>query len=293
MAASPFFPKLPVGWSEDSLTIQNGSLNLRVFKSSDLSRGRFLYLIHGQGEQSGRYEHFPHYLNGVVDAVIAIDMPGHGKSSGVRGHIENFDQYSDAALAGFHAATEWMKKSASNVQAHWFGHSMGGLITLRTLLKEKNLPLRDVAVSAPLLDLALPVPKVKKFFGELVEPILGSLKLGNELDGSLISHDPEVAKAYDSDPLNHSYVTPRFFVNMMKEMPLVRENQGPFAYNLLALVPLADQIVSWKATYHFMQNLKMAEGKKKVLTSFPNFYHESFNDLGKERAFTALANWLA
>jgi alpha-beta hydrolase superfamily lysophospholipase len=293
MAASPFFPKLPLSWSEDSLTIQDGSLSLRIWKSGDLSKGRFLYLIHGQGEQSGRYEHFPHYLNGVVDAVIAIDMPGHGKSAGIRGHIENFDQYSDAALAGFHAAMEWMKKSASQVHAHWFGHSMGGLITLRTLLKEQGLPLKTVTASAPLLDLALPVPKLKKFFGELVEPVLGSLKLSNELDGSLISHDPEVGKAYDTDPLNHNYVTPRFFVNLTKEMPLVRENTGPFAYNLMVIVPLADQIVSWKAAYHFYANLKMAEGKKKTLTSFPNYYHESFNDLGKERAFTALAHWIA
>jgi alpha-beta hydrolase superfamily lysophospholipase len=293
MAASPFFPKLPAGWSEESLTIQNGSLHLRIWKSGNLSRGRFLYLIHGQGEQSDRYEHFPHYLNNVVDAVIAIDMPGHGKSKGIRGHIENFDQYSDAAIAGFQAAFEWMKKSASQVQAHWLGHSMGGLITLRTLLKEQGLPLKTVTVSAPLLDLALPVPKVKKFFGELVEPILGSLKLSNELDGSLISHDPEVAKAYDTNPLNHNYVTPRFFVNLTKEMPLVRENTGPFAYHLMVLVPLADRIVSWKAAYHFYTDLKMAEGKRKILTSFPNFFHESFNDIGKERAFTALSYWIS
>jgi alpha-beta hydrolase superfamily lysophospholipase len=125
-----------------------------------------------------------------------------------------------------------------------------------------------------------------------VEPFLGSLKLKNELHGDLISHDPEVGKAYESNPLNHNYVTPRFFVNMMKEMPLVRNNPGPFAYNLLLLVPLSDQIVSWKATYQFCEQLKMKDGKKKVLTSFPQFYHESFNEIGKERAFNALADWI-
>jgi alpha-beta hydrolase superfamily lysophospholipase len=170
---------------------------------------------------------------------------------------------------------------------------MGGMIALRTLLKEPNLPIKTVSISAPLLDLALPVPKLKKFFGELVEPILGRIKLHNELNGDLVSHDHEVAKAYNSDPLNHNYVTPRFFVNLTKEMPLVRENQGPFAYNLLMLIPLADQIVSWQASYHFFHRLKMKEGKKKVLTSFPGYYHESFNDLGKERAFNALSHWLA
>lgn len=294
MAASPNFPKLPANWSTEFLTVSDhNSVSLRIYKSSDLSKGRFLYLVHGQGEQSDRYEHFPHYLNGIVDAVICVDLPGHGKSLGVRGHIENFDQYGKAVLDGFSGALDWMKKqSGGNFAAHWFGHSLGGLITLRTLLKEPSLPLKSVTVSAPLLDLALPVPPLKKFFGELVEPILGSLKLSNELNGDLISHDPDAAKAYNSNPLNHNYVTPRFFVNMMKEMPLVRTNQGPFAYNLLLITPLEDKIVSWKAIYQFSAQLKMKEGKQKSLTSFPNFYHESFNEIGKERAFNALSDWL-
>jgi lysophospholipase len=293
MAASPFFPKLPSGWTSEFLNTHNDQISLRIFRSSNLKGGRFLYLLHGQAEQSDRYEHFPFYLNGQVDAIICADLPGHGKSQGIRGHIENFDEYEKAAIAGFEAGLEWMKKqSGGQAQGHWFGHSMGGLITLRTLLKHPSLPLKSVTVSAPLLDLALAVPKLKRFFGELVEPFLGSLKLSNELNGDLISHDPEVAKAYNENPLNHNYVTPRFFVNMMKEMPLVRNNPGPFAYNLLMVIPLADQIVSWKAGFHFFENLKMVEGKKKAITSFPNFYHEAFNEIGKERAFNALADWI-
>ncbi|MEZ0392538.1 MAG: alpha/beta fold hydrolase [Pseudobdellovibrionaceae bacterium] len=293
MAASPFFPKLPSGWTTEFIDIANKTISLRIYRSADLSQGRFLYLVHGQAEQSDRYEHFPHYLQGVVDAVICVDLPGHGKSLGVRGHIENFDEYSTAVLNGFQAAFEWMKQNSNaSVQAHWFGHSLGGLITLRALLKESNLPLQSVTVSAPLLDLALPVPKLKRLFGELVEPLLGSLKLSNELNGDLISHDPEVAKAYHGNQLNHNFVTPRFFVSMMKEMPLTRNNSGPFAYNLFVIVPLADQIVSWKACLQFFKQLQMKEGKKKVLTSFPGFFHESFNELGKERAFVALSDWL-
>lgn len=293
MPASPFFPKLPSTWSTEFIDLLNKEISLRIYKSKDLSRGRFLYLVHGQAEQSDRYEHFPHYLEGLVDAVICIDLPGHGKSAGIRGHIENFDQYGNSVLAGYQAACAWMKKhSGGPCQVHWFGHSLGGLITLRTLLKESHLQLHSVTVSAPLLDLALPVPKLKRFFGELVEPVLGFLKLTNELSGDLISHDPEVAKAYQGNPLNHNFVTPRFFVNLIKEMPLVRNHTGPFAYPLLMIVPLEDRIVSCRAQYKFFSQLKMIDGKKKALTSFPNFYHESFNEIGKERAFVALSDWI-
>lgn len=292
MAASPQFPKLPSDWYEESHFLNDGEIHLRIYRAKNLSKGRLLFLVHGQAEQSDRYEHFPHYLNGIVDAIACIDLPGHGKSKGIRGHIEKFDEYTEAALTGFHFAEAWMKKESDKCICHWLGHSMGGLITLRTLLKETQINLRSVTTSAPLLGLSLPVPPVKKFFAELTEPLLGKLKLGNELDGSLISHDPEVAKAYDTNPLNHNYVTPRFFVHLMEEMPLVQKNHGPFSYNLLMLLPLDDRIVSWKDSWNFYQNLEMNEGAKKELATFPNFFHESFNEIGKERAFNALADWL-
>lgn len=252
-----------------------------------------MYIVHGQAEQSDRYEHFPHYLNGQVDAVICLDLPGHGKSTGIRGHIENFDDYGKAILAGFESSIEWMRhKSGGKFEAHWLGHSLGGLLVLRTLLKEESLPIKSVTVSAPLLDLAMPVPKLKAFFGKLVEPLLGSLKLSNELNGNLISHDPEVRKAYDENPLNHNFVTPRFFVQMMRAMPEVKNNKGPFGYDLLLIIPLEDLIVSWKASYDFFSNLQMNPGKKKTITGLPHYYHEPFNEIGKERAFTALSDWI-
>lgn len=292
MSASINFPKLPSDWTETSLSCLEGQVFVRLYHRQNLSKGRLLFVVHGQGEQSDRYEHFPHYLNTDVDAVACVDLIGHGKSLGQRGHIENFDQYEEGVLTAFQDVYQWMKSKASDVQAHWFGHSMGGLISLRTLLKKTDLPLLSVSISAPLLDLSFPVPKLKKFFGELIEPLLGSLKLSNELDSNHISHDLSVAEAYQNNPLNHNFVSPRFFVNMTKEMDLVRKNEGPFAYPLLMLIPGDDLIVSSKASAQFFSQLKMNPGKAKALTTFPGFYHESFNEIAKERAFTALSAWL-
>lgn len=292
MSASPNFPHLPADWTEASLSCLEGKVFTRLYHRQNLSQGRLLFLVHGQGEQSDRYEHFAHYLNGEVDAIACVDLPGHGKSQGQRGHIESFDHYDEAVLTAFQDVFQWMKSKSPHVQAHWFGHSMGGLISLRSLLKKTDLPLQSVSISAPLLDLAFPVPRLKKFFGELVEPILGALQLSNELDSTMISHDVSVQKSYVENPLNHNFVSPRFFVNMTKEMKSVRENQGPFHYPLLMLIAGDDKIVSAKASFEFFKNLKMIDGKAKSLTSFPGFYHESFNEIAKERAFTALSAWL-
>lgn len=314
MSASPIFPKLPPGWFENVFKLQEGQISVRAYfsgrfssspdqnglkfeqenQSSSASQGnlKFLFLVHGQGEQSGRYEHFAHYLNGLVDAIFCMDLPGHGLSQGPRGHIEKFEDYHRPTLAAFQFAQNLMAKINPRSEAHWFGHSMGGLISLGVHFENGDLKMKSVTISAPLLEIAVPVPPLKKFFGELVEPILGRLKLKNELDGSLVSHDPSVAEAYDKDPLNHGYVTPRFFVQLTKEMKRIREMKAEFPYSLMVIVPLEDKVVSAAETLKFYQGLKIKNGCKKYLCSLPNYYHESFNDFGKERAFNALADWI-
>lgn len=293
MAASPFFPKLPIDWTENSLGVLQNQIFIRIFHRKSFSQGRLLFVVHGQAEQSDRYQHFAHFLQDTVDVIACVDLQGHGKSTGTQGHIENFDQYSSAALAAFQAACQWTEQRGGLKEAHWFGHSMGGLVTLRTLLKEKSLHLKSVTASAPLLDLAFSAPKLKVAFAKMVAPtLIGKLKLHNELNVEDVSRDQEVAKAYTENSLNHHFVTPRFFVNLMSEMEHTRNHRGPFSYPLLIISPLGDRIVSWKSAYKFFSELQMESGKMKQLNGLPGYFHESFNDLGKERAFNALNCWI-
>ena len=294
MAASTIFPKIPTDWLDQSEMINNQKLFVRILRKPNLQTGRVLFVVHGQGEQSDRYEHFAFYLQHSVDAIILLDLPGHGKSLGIRGHIQNFDQYSDACLTALIHGSDKLKKdfAVPQLELHWFGHSLGGLITLRTLLKKQDLQLKSVTTSAPLLGLAFNPPPLKKFFGILIEPLLGALPLTNELDARDVSHDPSVVEAYTQNPLNHSKVTPRFFVCMSREMELLKAPISEFSYNLLVISPLADRIVSWKAAFQFFERLKMKIGLKKELHTFPNFSHESFNELEKNRAFLCLENWI-
>lgn len=308
MPASQNFPRLPKDWIEEHLQIQDGQLGLRIYRKQNVQK--WMWIVHGQAEQSNRYEHFSHYLNPYLDAVCILDLPGHGTSSGKKGHIEKFHDYSSAIVTGFLETQKYFEQFQQPQKIHWFGHSMGGLITLnlfcRGLNSEQktlfeNTPrgilrgsheIQSITVSAPLLDIAVPVPPLKKFFGELVEPLLGTLSLSNELKAEWVSRDPHVAKTYAEDPLNHDRVTPRFFVQLTKTMKQVRETQSPLAWPLMMVIPLEDKIVSTKASRSFFDNLEAKDPSMKHLEMFPGYYHESFNDLGKERPFQALLKWI-
>ena len=51
-----------------------------------------LFIIHGLGEHSGRYEDLAKILTQEGIGVFSIDLIGHGKSSGKKGHIKINDQ---------------------------------------------------------------------------------------------------------------------------------------------------------------------------------------------------------
>src|SRR6185436_3889565 len=110
------------------------------------------------GEHGGRYPHVPHYLNSVVDGVYCFDHRGHGRSGGIRGHVEKFDHYiKDAALA-ITRLEKQLKERFQQIEIHLLGHSMGGLIALLTLFSHTLLPVRSVTISAPLLGIRVPTP---------------------------------------------------------------------------------------------------------------------------------------
>ena len=48
-------------------------------------------LVHGLGEHCGRYAHIAEALSAEGLAVIGVDHRGHGRSGGIRGHVDGFE----------------------------------------------------------------------------------------------------------------------------------------------------------------------------------------------------------
>ena len=78
------------------------------------------------GEHSGRYKIFKEFLKNQKFGVYALDLIGHGRSSGRRGDIKKFDRvfrYCRAELI-------YIRKKFLDTPIILFGHSLGGLICL-------------------------------------------------------------------------------------------------------------------------------------------------------------------
>ncbi|MCP3955559.1 MAG: alpha/beta hydrolase, partial [Desulfobacterales bacterium] len=52
-----------------------------------------MVIVHGLGEHSGRYLALADHLAGLGFSLWILDLRGHGKSGGPKGHVDSFDDY--------------------------------------------------------------------------------------------------------------------------------------------------------------------------------------------------------
>ncbi len=287
------FPELPLDWVAEFETIPLPSMHLfaHLFRSTgEKLQHKAIVMLHGQGEHSGRYLHLPHYLKDAVGSIYAIDHRGHGQSSGNRGHIRDFDDYAEDAALAIRRYSQYLKNRYGRAEIHLVGHSMGGLIALRTIQLHPDLELASVAVTAPMIDLAFKVPTLKLLAANILYKVLPSLSLPTEALGALVSSDPAVVKHYQADPLNHGLASSAFFITYLKARENLFAAAKTFKHPLLFLLPTGDRIISHQATVNFIEKLKAPE--KKVLV-YEGLYHEVMNEPEKAQVLSDLQGWIA
>lgn len=287
------FPGLPADWVSEWETFRSADESTKLFAQTHRHREwageRSLVLIHGMGEHSGRYLHLPHYLQGSVRAVHVFDLRGHGRSEGVRGHVERFDSLVDDCAFVVRRFHESVLKKFGRAEVHLLGHSLGGHLALRTALLNPDLPVRTLQVSAPFLGLHADVPLFKRLGAQTLARVWGSLQLDTGLDARGICRDPEVVSAYLNDRLVHGKMTPRFFAGLTRAMVDTLSRDHGIEPPLQMLVPLADRIVDSEASQRFFRRLKHRD---KRLKTYPGCYHEPMNEPCKEEVFADIRSWI-
>ena len=285
------FPGLPPHWESCARWSDLG--HHEVIHRRDTTWGNIrqcLCIVHGLGEHGGRYRHFPHYLNAVVDEVRTLDLIGHGRSRGRRGDIPRFDDFADQ-VAQYLQRLEHELSGGGPYRIHLLGHSLGGLVSLRALLLHPQLPLSSVALSAPLLGINVQIPLSKRLAAQALRLAWGSYPIAAPVTGEGLSHDLEVIRAHQADALRHDQLSARFFFGMMRAMDDMRQrgSEIPSHYPLLFLVPKQDPVVNSESTLKFCQTLKANEVR---VIPYDDFRHEAFNEVHKERPFADLTHWL-
>ncbi|MEZ5295660.1 MAG: alpha/beta hydrolase [Ilumatobacteraceae bacterium] len=152
-------------------------------------------LVHGLGEHSGRYQHVAERLVDAGYVVAALDLRGHGTSSGKRVYVKSYDEFM-RDLTQFRRMVESEHPGLPVVMV---GHSMGGNIVMGHALGNQQ-GLAGIALSGAALQVGDDFsPIQRKIFSGIAKVAPGFRPQG--LDASAISRDEAVVEAYRNDPL--------------------------------------------------------------------------------------------
>jgi alpha-beta hydrolase superfamily lysophospholipase len=250
---------------------------LRIGKSGEGDKN--VLLIHGLAEHIGRYGHVVAALNTAGWAVTLVELRGHGESGGKRGHVDQWSQYLDDVRAA--AAT-------IDGPVVLLGHSMGGLVALDLAIDGLDNGIRGMALSDPNVAVAFEAPAIKVLGARLLSRILPGLALDNELDPSLICRHRPVVEAYLADPMVFSTITPRWFTEMVKSQARVVGHATAYQTPLVMLLGEGDAICDWRASAALARNWG---GDAKTIT-YPELYHEIFNELEGETVIKDMIAWM-
>lgn len=257
----------------------SGELFRRVW-APESPRGA-VAIIHGYGEHSGRYRDFSAWLSSHGWLVAACDLPGHGRSPGRRGYIRSFSDYLaavDALLAEVHRAAP----------VFLLGHSLGGLIVVR-YLEQGPQAVSGLILSSPFFGLAMPVPAWKRVLALMLSRLWPAASLPSGIKPEELSHDPKVVEAYREDPLVHRIATARWFAEVSAAQAAALREASQIRVPVLIIQGEEDRLTEVAATRRFAARCRAPDLTFRL---YGGLYHETLNELGRERVWGDVLEWL-
>ena len=241
-------------------------------------------LVHGLGEHCERYTALAEAFNEAGYAVASIDLPGHGQSSGQRGHIDNFADFEKAALALYTQIQQWHPDKP----IYLLGHSMGGLISAHMLIEHQNLfqgaLLSGAAIQSPQQPPAWQIGIMKLV--AKVAPKAGMLLL----DASAVSRDPAVVETYMNDPLvNKGKLSAKLLVEMFGTMADTKQHADAIKLPIRIMHGSADVMTAAAGSEWLYQHVASADKELKI---YEGLYHEIFNEPEQLEIYQEMVAWL-
>jgi acylglycerol lipase len=242
-----------------------------------------LVIVHGAGEHSGRYPHVAARLVAEGYAVHALDHRGHGRSAGSRALVDRMQN----AVTDLDTLVGRVGARQPDVPIFMLGHSMGGTVALSYALAQQD-HLAGLILSAPLaaLEAASPVVRIVGKLLSAVAPKTGLIAV----DPSLVSRDPAVVSAYESDALvHHGKLPARTLAELAVAIESFPNAVGTISLPTLILYGTADELCPPSGSVMVADRIGSSD---LTVKSYDGLYHEVFNEPERETVLADLCSWL-
>ncbi len=244
-----------------------------------------LLVVPGLAEHSGRYTNVVEYFVPKGYAVYGLDHRGHGKSEGLRCHVERFSDYVDDLKTFF----DVIRGEYGDSKVCLVGHSMGGTIaTVYSIQHQQELA--GLILSGTTLKVGSSVTSVQVMAARVLSVLVPKMGV-SVIDASAISQDQAVVDAYVNDPLVYrGKVRARLGAEFLKAVQNLPYQMPEIKLPILIMYGTADKLSDPEGSNMLYQR---AGSEDKTLKQYEGFYHEIFNEPGRDQVFADMEAWLA
>jgi alpha-beta hydrolase superfamily lysophospholipase len=263
-----------------------GMGGVRLYRQSWLPDGpprAVVVIAHGAGEHSGRYPHVAARLVEEGYAVYALDHRGHGHSEGPRAVIDRMDN----AVEDLDQLIVLAASEQPGVPLFLLGHSMGGTIAVRYAVAHQDR-LTGLILTSPLaaLEAASPLTRLIARLLSAVTPHLGLFAV----DPTLVSRDPDVVRAYETDPLvYHARLPARTIAEIAGAVESFPEAVGAITVPTLIMYGSGDHLVPPAGSMMLNDRIGAADT---TLKTYDGLYHEILNEPEQDAVMDHMCSWL-
>jgi alpha-beta hydrolase superfamily lysophospholipase len=217
-------------------------------------------------------------------AVYGFDQRGHGKSDGVKGYVDRFSYFVD----DLDIFLRLVHSRHHDVKTFLVGHSIGGTIaTAYAILHQDEFD--GLILTGATLSTPTDVATGTIFAARILSLILPKVGL-YVIDAEGISQDKSVVNAYVDDPLVYrGKIRARLGIELIKAMGTVNRQISEIHLPILVMHGAADRLSDPKGSEMLYQKASSAD---KMLKVYEGYYHEIFNEPGREQVLADVESWL-
>jgi alpha-beta hydrolase superfamily lysophospholipase len=269
---------------ENELTNQRKQKLFTKFWLPETDMKAAIFLLHGYAEHSGRYTHVAEALTNENLGVFALDHHGHGRSEGRRADVRRFDDYADDVKL----LVDKLSAEYPSLPRFVFGHSMGGAIAIKFILKFPGSVSGMLTTGAAVKISDDISPFLQKIAG-FAARILPTLPAEN-LDASTISRDPEIVRLYENDPLVYrGKIRVRMGAELLRASKEITVNLERITIPFWAGHGTEDKLIDPMGSQWLYDRAKSSD---KTFRLYNGLYHEILNEPEKETVLAEMLVWI-
>lgn len=243
-----------------------------------------LLVAHGLAEHSGRYINIVNHFVPKGYAVYAFDQRGHGKSQGQRGYVERFPHF----VSDLKTFSGIIRSKHRDAKVFIVGHSVGGTIATAYAVHYQD-EFDGLVLSGATLKVGASVSSGLIIVARVLSLLLPKMGL-DVIDASAISQDKTVVDAYVGDPLVYrGKIRARLGAELIKAIQILLPQMSKIYLPILIMHGTADRLSDPRGSEILYDRVS---SRDKTLKLYDGFYHEIFNEPGREQVFEDMEAWL-